>query len=84
MAMVAATRPGSAWASVACGMAARTIAVVVVIVAMTTTIVAVNGEDGMMVGARTITATTGAAVATATIAGTATDGGLIGAGHWNR
>jgi hypothetical protein len=62
-------------------MAARTIAMVVVIVAMATTIVGVNGEDGMTAHARTIIATTGVAGVTAMIAGTITDGGLITTGH---
>jgi hypothetical protein len=44
----------------------------------------VDGEGGMMVGARTTTATAGVAVVTVMIAETVTDGGLIGAGHWNR
>ena len=81
--MVAATRQGSRWASVAFGMATRTIAVVVmVIAAMATTIVAVNGGDGMMVGARrTIVVMTGVAAATAATAGTVTDGGLTATGQ---
>jgi type IV secretory pathway TrbD component len=44
--------------------------------------VAVNGGDGMMVGARrTIVVMTGVAAATAATAGTVTDGGLTATGQ---